>query len=65
MMPVTLTVLHGTDTRMELIYFLVSVMTVLLPVTIFTAIAVLMVKGMKRERAAAKKIVEQQRGGLT
>jgi hypothetical protein len=55
-MMLSLMLLHGTDPRMELIYFLASVLTVLLPVSIFIYMAYRLFRTFlreKREEAAA------------
>ena len=48
-----LSLLHGTDARMELVYFLASILTILLPVTIFIGMAWLLARQYFRERRAA------------
>jgi hypothetical protein len=55
-MMLSLMLLHGTDPRMELIYFLASVLTVLLPVSLFIYMAYRLFRTFlreKREEAAA------------
>ena len=48
-----LALLHGGDDRIDLIYFWSSILMVLLPLAIFTTLAVLLVKAYrKRERRA-------------
>lgn len=56
MISATLTVLtlfHGGDDRMDLIYFWSSILIVFLPLTIFTVLTYLLVKAYRnRERGA-------------
>lgn len=55
-MMLSLMLLHGSDPRMELIYFLASVLTVLLPVSIFIYMGYRLFRTFlreKREEAAA------------
>jgi len=48
-----LALLHGGDDRIDLIYFWSSILMVLLPLAIFTTLAVLLVKAYRsRERGA-------------
>lgn len=48
-----LALLHGGDDRIDLIYFWSSILIVLLPLTIFTVMAYLLVKAYRsRERGA-------------
>ena len=44
--------LHGTDARMELIYFLASVLTILLPCSIFIYMAYRLFRTFLREKRA-------------
>lgn len=48
-----LSLVHGTDERMELVYFLASILTILLPVSIFITMAWLLTRQYFRERRAA------------
>ncbi len=45
-------VLHGSDSRMELAYFWSAILIVLLPVGVFTTIAVLLWRGYRRREVA-------------
>lgn len=45
-------VLHGSDSRMELAYFWSAILIVLLPVGVFSTIAVLLWRGYRRRREA-------------
>jgi len=50
-----LALLHGGDDRIDLIYFWSSILMVLLPLAIFTTLAVLLVKAYrKRERSQSQ-----------
>ena len=48
-----LSLVHGSDERMELVYFLASILTILLPVSIFITMAWLLTRQYFRERRAA------------
>jgi uncharacterized paraquat-inducible protein A len=48
-----LSLAHGGDERMELVYFLASILTILLPVTIFIGMAWLLTRQYFREKRAA------------
>ena len=48
-----LSMVHGSDDRMELVYFLASILTILLPVSIFITMAWLLTRQYFRERRAA------------
>jgi len=47
------TLLHGNDERMELLYFLASILIIVLPVTVFITIAWLLTRQYFRDRRAA------------
>ncbi len=57
----TLLLLHGDDARMELLYFVASVLLALTPIVVFGAIGVLAVRGAWRERKSAE---QAQRDGM-
>lgn len=44
---------HGGDERMEWLYFLASILTILLPIGVFTTMAWLLARQYFRERRAA------------
>ena len=48
-----LTLLHGGDERMELLYFIASILIIVLPVTVFITIAWLLTRQYFRDRRAA------------
>jgi heme/copper-type cytochrome/quinol oxidase subunit 2 len=52
MIPVLAVLLHGDD--VDLIYFWSSVFMILLPITVFTALTYLVVKGSRRAKAPPK-----------
>jgi len=51
-MMLSLMLLHGSDPRMELIYFLASVLTVLLPVSVFIYMGYRLFRTFLREKRA-------------
>jgi hypothetical protein len=53
MMLAGLVLLHGSDARMEWVYFLASILTILLPTAIFGTLTYLLVRAYWRERRAA------------
>ena len=48
-----LTLVHGGDERMELLYFLASILIILLPVGVFMTMGWFLVRQYLRERRAA------------
>jgi hypothetical protein len=61
-MMLSLTLLHGSDPRMELVYFLASVLTVLLPCSIFIYMAYRLYRTYLREkRETSRNSVEEVR----
>ena len=50
MIPVLLALLHGDDSRMELVYFWAAVILALTPVLIFGTIGVLVLRKIWKER---------------
>jgi len=53
--------LHGDDAKLELLYFVASVLLAFTPVVVFGAIGVLAVRSVWRERKSAE---EAQRSGM-
>ena len=48
-----LSMVHGGDERMELLYFLASILIIVLPVSVFTTMAWLLTRQYFRDRRAA------------
>jgi hypothetical protein len=62
-----LSLVHGGDERVEWLYFWASILTILLPVSIFTTMAWLVARQYFRDRraAAAAAAAEKAAGGPT
>ncbi len=58
-----LSLVHGGDERMEWLYFWASILTILLPVSIFSTMAWLLTRQYFRERRAAAAAAEKGGSG--
>lgn len=58
-----LSLVHGGDERMEWLYFWASILTILLPVSIFSTMAWLVTRQYFRERRAAAAAAAAEKAG--